>query len=173
MREKPHPVFGCSQEWQRFPACAGEALDGDYSTEICAGRSASRDRQMHGSGHGEKLSRKQEQLVSALLTEPTLRAACAIVKIADSTAYRWLKVPAVEEAYRRARYETVRQAVAQIQRAATKAVGTLVAVMDEVDAGASARVSAAKVVLELALRGVELEDLVARVAALEAIGGEG
>jgi hypothetical protein len=40
--------------------------------------------------------------------------------------------------------------------------------MHDADATASARVSAAKAVLETAVKAVELEDLEARIAALEA-----
>jgi len=47
-------------------------------------------------------------------------------------------------------------------------VETLRSVMQDKDAPASAKVSAAKAILETAIKAVELEDLEARIAALEA-----
>ena len=49
----------------------------------------------------------------------------------------------------------------------TKALATLRQVMDDPEATPSARVSAAKVVLDLGLKASELEDLDERVAKLE------
>jgi hypothetical protein len=125
--------------------------------------------QIHGlNGHGEKLSTKQHALISALLTEPSLQQAVKVVGIADSTAYRWLKMASFENAYRAARTEVVRQAVARLQAASGKAVSTLVEVMGDKDAGAPARVTAAVKLLEFSLRSLEWAELERRIAALEA-----
>lgn len=45
------------------------------------------------SGHGEKLSRKQEALVAALLIEPTHAAAALKAGISEATLHRWLRLP--------------------------------------------------------------------------------
>ena len=57
--------------------------------------------------------------------------------------------------------------IAQVQQATGEAVETLRTVMHDADAPASARVSAAKAILETAIKAVELEDLEARIAVLE------
>jgi hypothetical protein len=57
----------------------------------------------------------------------------------------------------------VQQAIAQVQQGTGEAVETLRAIMTNGDASASARVSAAKAVLETAIRAVELEDIEQRV----------
>jgi hypothetical protein len=119
-------------------------------------------------GHGEKLSRKQAVLISALLTAPTLAAAAQTAGIGAVTAWRWLKEPTFQAAYREARRAVVQQALVQVQHATGEAVATLRSVMQDPEAPASARVSAAKTILETAVKGVELEDLEARIAALEA-----
>ena len=62
----------------------------------------------------------------------------------------------------------VQHAVAQVQQATSMAVTTLEAIMQDATASASARVSAAKAVLETAIKGVEVEDLETRMTALEA-----
>lgn len=119
-------------------------------------------------GHGEKLSRKQEALISALLLAPTLADAAHTAGIGEVTAWRWLKDPAFQTAYREARRAVVQQAITQVQRATGDAVETLRSVMQDTTAPASARVAAAKAVLETAFKAVEVEDLEARVVALEA-----
>ena len=119
-------------------------------------------------GHGEKLSRKQDTFISALLTTPTLADAAHTVGIGEVTAWRWLKEPTVQTAYREVRRAVVTQAIAQVQRATGEAVETLRAVMQDPEAPASAKVSAARTILETAVKAVELEDLEARIAALEA-----
>jgi len=87
--------------------------------------------------------------------------------IGITTLVRWMQLPDFREEYRLARRAVVGQAVARLQRAASQAVTTLENVMDDDTALPSARVSAAKAVLELALRSVELDDLGARIEALE------
>lgn len=63
----------------------------------------------------------------------------------------------------------VQQAIAQVQAATGEAVETLRKVMQDADASASAKVAAAKAILETAIKAVELEDLEARIVALEAM----
>lgn len=118
-------------------------------------------------GHGEKLSRTQEALISALLLAPTLGDAAHAAGIGEVTAWRWLKDAAFQTAYREARRAVVQQAITQVQRATGEAVETLRVVMQNPEAPASAKVSAAKAILETAVKAVELEDLEARIAALE------
>ena len=118
-------------------------------------------------GHGEKLSRKQEALISALLTAPRLADAAQTAGIGEVTAWRWLKDATFQAAYREARRQVVQQAIVQVQHATGTAVQTLLAVMADPEATASARVSAARTILDTAVKAVELEDLEARIAALE------
>src|SRR5262249_60295867 len=79
-------------------------------------------------GHGQKLTRKQEALIAALLTEPTHAAAATKAGISEATLHRWLNRPAVRAAYRRARRELVEGAIGRIQAATGQAVDTLLAV---------------------------------------------
>jgi DNA-binding transcriptional MerR regulator len=121
-------------------------------------------------GHGEKLSRKQDQAITALVTCPSITEAAAQCGLAEVTLRRWLKQDGFQAAYREARRAVVQHAITQVQRATAEAVKTLRAVMQNTEAPASARVSAAKAIIETAVKAVELEDLEARIAALEAQG---
>ena len=118
-------------------------------------------------GHGEKLSLKQEALISALLTAPRLADAAQTAGIGEVTAWRWLKDATFQAAYRDARRAVVQHAITQVQQATGEAVETLRRVMQDPEAPASAKVSAAKNILDTAVKAVELEDLEARITALE------
>jgi phage terminase small subunit len=113
------------------------------------------------------LTRRQEAFIAILLNSPTILQAARTAGIAEVTARRWLKEPSFQEAYRTARRHVVQHAVARVQQATCMAVETLEAIMQDSEAPASARVSAAKAVLEMAIKAVELEDLEARITALE------
>lgn len=118
--------------------------------------------------HGEKLSRKKEQLIAALLTCGSITEAAARCGLAEATVHRWLQDAAFTQAYREARRQVVQQAISQVQQGTGIAVSTLIAILQDCTAPASARVAAARTMLETAIKAVELEDLEARLAALEA-----
>ena len=118
-------------------------------------------------GHGEKITRKQEQAIAALLTEPTLEGAARAVGVNVATLSRWRQQPEFGDAYREARQETIERVTAHISASCSTAVSTLCAIMEDTDAPASARVSAARTMLEHAYRAFETEDLTARIATLE------
>jgi hypothetical protein len=118
-------------------------------------------------GHGEKLSRKQEQAIAALLTAPTIGQAAQAVGISEPTLWRWLKRADFQRAYRRARQEVVAQAVSRVQQLASQAVEALASIMDDDQAPAGARVSAAKAILELSTKSFTLDDVREQLAELE------
>ena len=116
-------------------------------------------------GHGEKLSRNQERTIAALLVHPTMAKAAAAAGVGEVTLWRWMQIPEFKEQYRLARREAVSQAVGHLQSACSVAVVALTDISQDINC--PARVSAARTVLELALKGVELEDLAVRVEELE------
>ena len=119
-------------------------------------------------GHGEKLTRHREKAMVALLSHSTVAEAASHSHINERTLRRWMKQEAFNADYRTAKQELVRHALGEIQAASCTAVATLQAVMTDADAPASARVSAARTVLELGLKATMLEDFDQRMAALEA-----
>ena len=118
-------------------------------------------------GHGEKLSRNQDRAIAALLVHASMSEAAGAAGIGDVTLWRWMQIPEFKEQYRLARREAVSQAVGHLQGACSVAVVALKDIAQDVNCPASARVSAARTGLELAIKGVELEDLAARVEELE------
>src|SRR5262249_36563431 len=98
-------------------------------------------------GHGQKLTRKQEALIAALLTEATHAAAAAKAGVSEATLHRWLQLPDFSAAYRVARRQLVEGAVGRIQAATGQAVATLLAVAKD-GAKDSDRVRAAVALLD-------------------------
>jgi hypothetical protein len=117
-------------------------------------------------GHSEKKSRKAEQFIAALLAHPSIEAAAKSVGIGNATAWRWMKDPKLVEQYREARREAMRHTTARLQEAAREAVECLREVQLTGESE-SARVSAARTILEQALKAVDLEDVQHRLDALE------
>ena len=122
-------------------------------------------------GHGNKLSRKKEQAIIALLEAPTVKEAAEMVKITPATLYKWMALPEFEEAYRKARHRAMGEAIARLQQASSKAVATLWDVMGDQEATPASRVTAARTVLELGMRGTEIEVIEVRLKQLEEQAG--
>jgi len=122
------------------------------------------------SGHGEKLTHKHERAIAALLVAPSVTAAAQQIGVNENTLLRWLKDTAFERAYKEARRAVVQQAIVRMQQLCSKVVTKLEELIDDPDAPASSRVTAMKTVLEMSWKAIELEDLEARIAALEAHG---
>ena len=91
-------------------------------------------------GHGEKLTRKKEAVIVALLLEPTLEKAAARVGISESTLWRWTQLESFQAAYREARREAVSQVIGALQRASSEAVETLRDIMKDTAAPAPAMI---------------------------------
>jgi hypothetical protein len=115
------------------------------------------------------LTAKQQKAIAALLSEPTIAAAAAKVGIGERTLHTWLREPAFADTYTSARHEAVNQAIGRLQHATGIAVDALIEVLDTeyTPAPAAVRVSAAKTILEYAVRFRELDELERRIAELE------
>ncbi len=111
--------------------------------------------------------RKKELALSALLTETTLQKAAKVAGVSEVTLWRWMKEKDFSEAYRELKREAVGQAVARLQQNSCKAVETLIAIMDDAGAPASVRSSAAKSILEMAFKAVELDDMAKEIEELQ------
>jgi hypothetical protein len=116
-------------------------------------------------GQEEKLTRLQEDLLAALMTERNIKEAAGKAGVPESTARRWLTLPHVKAAYRRLRRAVVEDAVARLQRSAQDAATAL---RRNLRCGTpSVKVRSALGILDHAVRGVELVDLAERVEELE------
>jgi hypothetical protein len=115
-----------------------------------------------------KLKPKQEDAIAALLSNRSVEDAARAVKITPRTLYRWLKEPDFDAAYRQTRRAAFGQCVARLQQASSAAVSVMLKILADASAPASARLRAADMIVAHAAKAIEIEDVEARVSALEA-----
>jgi hypothetical protein len=108
-------------------------------------------------GHGQKLTRKQEALIAALLTESTHAGAAEKAEVSEATLHRWLLLPDFRAAWRAARREVVEAAIGRMQGATGQAVDALLAVATTGTKDAD-RVRASVALLDHAFRGLTEAD---------------
>ena len=108
----------------------------------------------------------------ALLSSPNVETAAESVGIGRVTAWRWMQDPAVVQRLAEARRQGMQHAMTRLQAAASASVVCLCEVQQDGESE-SARVSAARTVLEMALRAVELGDIEERLERLEQIAKYG
>jgi hypothetical protein len=80
-------------------------------------------------GHGAKFSRKMDDAVAAMLTQRNVEEAARSVGISPATLMRWQKAPEFQTAYREARRDAYRQAIARLQQGTAAAATTLLKTM--------------------------------------------
>jgi len=121
-------------------------------------------------GHGDKLSRTQEKAIASLLSTRTIGEAAKVCGVNDATMWRWLQLPDFQAAYRAARRQVVERAITELQAATGEAVETLKRNLSCGKPEAENR--AAQIIIEQAIKGVELVDLQERVERLETLLAE-
>src|SRR4051812_34473544 len=118
-------------------------------------------------GHGAKFPRKREEAIAALLTRPSVDDAARTIGVEPKTLWRWMRVPEFQAAYLQARREAVSQALARMQQGSGAAATVIFKLMVDANVPASVRLRAAESLFQSAIKGVEIEDIEARLAALE------
>jgi hypothetical protein len=113
-----------------------------------------------------KLQVKHYKAISALLSEGSVRKASEACGTPERTLYLWFKQPDFADAYRAARREATQAAISLGQQYSGAMMRELLRLAT---AGRSeaVRLGAARTVLELAVKAVEIEDLAVRLEALE------
>lgn len=116
-----------------------------------------------------KLTRRQEAALAALMAQPTVRGAAEVSGVAELTLRRWLSEHDLfRRRYRVARRELVEQGIKHLQAATSTAAKCLWQICRGEDLPPASRVSAARTVLQFALRGMEEIDLAHRIEHVEA-----
>ncbi len=98
--------------------------------------------------NGSKWTARQEQAVFVLLETPTIAAAANKIGVNESTLRRWRADPEFQQALEETRHEAFGSALGRLQAGAGKAVDALLAVVEDDQAKPSARISAARALLE-------------------------
>jgi hypothetical protein len=118
-------------------------------------------------GHGEKFGRKKEDAIAALLTQRNVEEAARAAGIGTRTLLRWLKIPEFDAAYRQARRAAFGQTIARLQQGSSAAATTLMKLMVDAATPPSTRARCSESIISFSSKAIELEDIEARLAALE------
>ena len=94
--------------------------------------------------------------------------AAQLAGVGERTLHSWLRQPVFAAAYRESRRTAFGHAISLTQKYSPMAVGTLVKIMGDEGKPATARVAAATALLRFGREAIELDDLVERLARLEA-----
>jgi len=124
-------------------------------------------------GHGTKFARKKEAAIAALLSHRTLEEAARAVGVSPNTLLRWQQDLEFDTAFRKARRAAFGQTTARLQQGSSAAATILMKLMLDANTPASTRVRAAEIIVNHAAKAIEIEDIEARVAALEASAATG
>lgn len=113
------------------------------------------------------LPAKQELALQAVISHPTLKEAALASGISETTLWRYMQDAEFSRRLRDTRRDAVNHAVIRLQRASSDAVSVLQELMMKADAPASARISAARTVLDYSFRVVEMDEMKKRLDELE------
>ena len=122
---------------------------------------------------GGKLGRKKEEAIVALLSQRSVDEAARLVGVTPRTLYRWMKEPEFDAAYRAAKRAAFGQSIARLHHLSSAAVSTLGKVMLDSATPPATRVRAADSILDHTAKAIEIEDIDARVTALENAASHG
>lgn len=114
----------------------------------------------------EASTRRDELILSALLSNSTVRAAAAACGVSETQVYARLRDPAFKERYRKARLALLEQSTAYIQGLTSEAIQKMREVMTDPDAAPQVQLNAAEAVLRNSLKMTEQADILAQLAEL-------
>lgn len=110
---------------------------------------------------------RKEKALQALLVSRTRAEAAKVAGIAESTLRSYMQDSEFVDRYKQAFGDMVRDATRQAQQLLEPALSTLQTVMEDEEINPAARVNAAKIALDYAVRLTDQNDLAERLTALE------
>lgn len=113
------------------------------------------------------LTPSQQRLLEHLLQGKTVSEAAQLAKIGRSTATRWLADERFKESYAKAQNEAFAEALSSLHCVSSQAVTALREILTDKVAPPAARISAARTVLEYALKAKDQFELEERLEQLE------
>lgn len=109
----------------------------------------------------------KERALQSLLTQPTKAAAAEAAGISPRTLRSYLQDAEFQKAYKAAFSGLVTEATKAAQRSLSPAISTLREIVEDMEQPATARISAARSLLEYGLKLTEVDDILSRLERLE------
>ena len=113
------------------------------------------------------LSPNKQKALQALLTQPTKAAEAKAAGIAPRTLRDYLADPEFQTEYKKAFGQLVSDATRQAQQALSPALSALRDIVEDDEENSSARIAAARSLLEYGLRLTEFSDILAELESVE------
>lgn len=113
------------------------------------------------------LNLRQEKYLLALLTNSNVAEASKQAGINERTAYKYMNDPVFKEQQRKVMRGLLSTVTGRLQYEATKSVDVLADIRDDEKAPPYTRVEASKILLEMAYKSFELEDVQERLERVE------
>ena len=113
------------------------------------------------------LTQKQQKALSALLTNPTKEAAAKAAGIESKTLRRYLTDPEFQAEYQKAVSGMIEDAATQARQSLNPALSCLREIVEDGGETATARISAARSLLEYGFRLTEIADIMKQLEELE------
>lgn len=104
---------------------------------------------------------KKKIILTALLSNPTVREASASTGLSESTIYGWLRNPEFKEEYTRCKHELMEDTLSCLQIKMQQAAGTIFEIMQNKETPPQIRLTAARTVFEYTLKLTEQTELIA------------
>lgn len=105
--------------------------------------------------------------MAILITSQTTEEAIQKAGVTRNTAYKWLGDSDFQRELRDANRTAFVQATSKLSSATSKSVNTLMEIQDDEDATATAKVAAAKAILDFAYNAIQADDLLKRIEEIE------
>lgn len=111
-------------------------------------------------------NKRDEKIISALLCNPTLRAAAAALNVSEKQIYDRLRSPDFKKKYAQARREALEQATAYLQGIVGDALLKMYEIMTDPDNAPTVQLQAAQAITRTALSMTEQVDIMAQLSEL-------
>lgn len=111
--------------------------------------------------------RKDELIISALLSNPTVKKAATVCKVSEAQIYARLRNAAFKEKYDRARRELLAQSTAYLQGITGEALQKMYSIMNDPDAAPQVQLNAANAIASNSLKMTEQADILAQLEELK------
>lgn len=107
------------------------------------------------------------QLISALLSSPTIKSASDMVGLSEQAVYSRLRKPDFRAKLQNARDTQFQVISSKLEDANFRALDTLLQILDDREVSAGIKVRASQTLLDLSLKNREQADILARIQTLE------
>lgn len=111
--------------------------------------------------------KKDEIIIAALLTHPTVRAASQTCKVSEARIYARLRNPEFAEQYNTARRELLERNTAALQVYLSGAIETMASICNDLEVAPQTRLNAAESIIRNSLKLTEQADILRRLDELE------